>query len=72
MVRILAALDPYVERTAPSGKENARRLRTLVLVLRYSGMRIGDAVKLTSDSIIGNRLRLYTQKDWSPGQCRIA
>ena len=31
-------------------------------MLRYSGMRIGDAVSLTVDRIEGNRLFLYTQK----------
>jgi integrase/recombinase XerD len=62
MIRILGALDPYIEQTAPRGKDNARRLRTLALVLRYSGMRIGDAVQLTTDQINGNKLMLYTQK----------
>jgi integrase len=62
MTRILGALDPYVEQTAPCGKDNARRLRSLVLVLRYSGMRIGDVVQLTTDQIAGNKLMVYTQK----------
>jgi integrase/recombinase XerD len=66
MVRILAALDPFCSQVAPSGKDSARRLRALVLVLRYSGMRIGDAVKLTSDKINGNKLFLYTQKTGVP------
>jgi integrase/recombinase XerD len=62
MLRILAALDPYIEQTAPRGRNNARRLRSLVLVLRWTGLRIGDAVNLTAEKIDGNRLRLYTQK----------
>lgn len=62
MVRILGALAPCVEHTAPLGKDNARRLRSLVLVLRYSGMRIGDVVRLTTDQINGNKLTCYTQK----------
>jgi len=66
MVRILAALDPFYDQIAPSGKDSARRLRALVLVLRYSGMRIGDVVRLTSDKIIGNKLFLYTQKSGVP------
>jgi integrase/recombinase XerD len=66
MVRILGALDPYVEQTAPCGKDNARRLRCLVLVLRWSGMRIGDVVKLTTDQISGNKPMLYTQKTGGP------
>ena len=61
--------DPYVEQTDSRGKENALRLRALVLVLRYhvalpdSGMRIGDVVRLTADQVVnGNKLVLHTQK----------
>lgn len=66
MIRILGALDPYAEQTAPRGRDNARRLRSLVLVLRWSGMRIGDVVRLTTDQITGNKLMLYTQKTGVP------
>lgn len=62
MLRILAAIDNYREEFPHRGKENALRLRGLVLLLRYSGMRIGDAVSLTSDRVQGNRMFLYTQK----------
>ncbi len=62
MLRILAALDTYRDKTAINGRQNARRLRGLVLLLRYSAMRIGDAVRLSADHISGNRLFLYTQK----------
>jgi integrase/recombinase XerD len=62
MLRILAALDPYVGQTAPRGRDNAGRLRSLVLILRWTGLRIGDAVNLSSEKIEGNKLRLYTQK----------
>ncbi len=37
-------------------------LLALVLVLRYSGLRIGDASMLTIDRFNGNDLYLYTQK----------
>ena len=66
MIRILAAIDKYREEFPTRGKENALRLRGLVLLLRYSGMRIGDAVRLTTDRIKGNRLFLYTQKTEVP------
>ena len=62
MVRILAALDAYTQKATPAGKASAYRLRALVLLLRYAGLRIGDAVKLTTDRINGNKLFLYTQK----------
>ena len=66
MVRILAAVGLYAEEMPSTGKENARRIRALVLLLRYSGMRIGDAVGLSVDRIKGNRLFLYTQKTGVP------
>jgi integrase len=37
-------------------------LVTFILVLRYSGLRIGDASLLTNDRIDGDKLYLYTQK----------
>lgn len=48
------------------GKDNALRLRALVLLLRYTGMRIGDVVSLRADRIEENRLFLYTQKTSVP------
>jgi len=66
MLRILASIDGYRDEFQTRGKENALRLRGLVLLLRYSGMRIGDAVSLTSDRIEGNRLLLYTAKTGTP------
>ncbi|SRR6266851_2409838 len=66
MLRILAAIDKYRFEFPNRGSENARRIRALVLLLRYSGMRIGDAVSLISDRIEGNRLFLYTQKTGVP------
>jgi integrase/recombinase XerD len=62
MVQILTAVDEYKDEIDERGSQNARRLQGLVLLLRYSGMRIGDAVRLTTDQIDGNRLFLYTQK----------
>jgi len=66
MLRILAALGPFYDQIASSGRTSARRLRALVLLLRYTGMRIGDAVKVTADKINGNKLFLYTQKSGVP------
>jgi integrase len=66
MLRILAAIAKYRDEFPTRGKENALRLRALVLLLRYSGMRIGDIVSLTSDRIELNRLFLYTAKTGTP------
>src|SRR5262249_29557353 len=40
----------------------AQRLTSLILLLRYSGMRISDAVALSTDKFKGNKLFLYTAK----------
>src|SRR6266852_2064563 len=66
MVRILAATDQYREEMPSHGIENGRRIRGLVLLLRYSGMRIGDGVNFSTDRLEGNRLFLYTQKTGVP------
>ncbi len=66
VVKILAAIETYTDEMPSTGTDNARRMRALVLLLRYSGMRIGDAVNLRSDRIVGNRLFLYTQKTGVP------
>jgi integrase/recombinase XerD len=66
IVKTLAAIEKRAAETAHNGRANVRRLRALVLLLRYSGMRIGDAVSLTVDRIDGNRLFLYTAKTGTP------
>jgi integrase len=59
MIRILAAPEPYRK---SAGIRNAQRLRAFVLVLRYSGLRIGDAVQLDVNRIQENKLLLHTKK----------
>ncbi len=54
--KILAACDKYPD------KRNAVRLLGLVMLLRHSGLRLGDGVTLLRDRIEGDRLRLYTAK----------
>jgi integrase len=49
MLKILAALDMYAKR---AGVANAQRVRAFVLLLRYSGMRIGDAVQCGPERLI--------------------
>jgi len=53
---ILAAIPQYPDRS------NAVRLRALVLLLRYSGLRLGDAVTLERSRIEFGRLFLRTAK----------
>jgi integrase/recombinase XerD len=59
MMKILVAFDKYSKR---AGVANAQRLKAFVLLLRYSGMRIGDAVACGVDRIDGDKVFLYTQK----------
>jgi hypothetical protein len=56
MTAILKAVDKYPD------KANAVRLRALVLLLRYSGLRIMDAAMLSRDRIKDGRLMLRTAK----------
>jgi integrase/recombinase XerD len=51
--KILKACEKYPD------KENAVRLRALVLLLRYSVLRLGDGVTLERSRIEKDRLRLY-------------
>lgn len=59
MISILTALGPYGK---SAGLRNAQRLRSFVLLLRYSGLRIGDAVQLNANRLQGNKLLLHTEK----------
>jgi integrase len=66
MQKIYAAIDKYKEEMPQHGLENARRLRGLVLLQRYSGLRIGDLVGMETNRIKGKRLFLYTAKTGTP------
>ncbi len=66
MMRILGALEPYGK---SAGIRNAHRLRAFVLLLRYSGLRIGDATQLEVRRLNGNKLLLHTQKTGVPVYC---
>jgi integrase/recombinase XerD len=65
MRNILAACAKYPDRL------NAVRLRALVLLLRYSGLRIRDAVTLERNRIQGEKLFLYTAKTGTPVWCPL-
>jgi integrase len=62
---ILAACDVYPD------KLNAVRLRALILLLRYSGLRIRDAVTLSRERISDSRLFLYTAKTGTAVYCPL-
>lgn len=62
MFAILKAATEWLDQTQAHGRDNARRMRALILLLRYSGLRIGDAVGCLTDRLAKDKLRLYTQK----------
>jgi integrase/recombinase XerD len=67
LVKILTASDTLqLKAEEPVARCNAHRLKTLVLLMRYSGMRVSDAVTLTTDRLDGKKLFLYTQKTGTP------
>jgi integrase/recombinase XerD len=67
MIKILTASDTLqLEADGPVAKCNAHRLKTLAVLMRYSGMRVSDAVTLTTDRLDGKKLFLYTQKTGTP------
>jgi hypothetical protein len=54
------------KRLPSHGIENGRRISGLVLLLRHSGMRIGDAVNFSPERLEGNRLFLCAQQKGMP------
>jgi integrase len=57
--------DEEMESIFTEAKKNAR-LNAMVFLLRYSGLRIGDAVTLQRNRIGNGRLLLYTAKSGQP------
>jgi integrase/recombinase XerD len=62
---ILNACDIYPD------KANAVRLRALVFLLRYSGLRIRDAITLSRNRIQDDKLFLYTAKTGTAVYCPL-
>jgi integrase len=54
----MAACDRY--------RGNKARVKAFVLVMRYSGLRIGDTVTLRRDRLKDSKLLLYTAKTGTP------
>jgi len=69
MADILGGCEKYGNRCRGGtyhAPENVRRIRALVLLLRHSGLRIGDAVTLERNRITADKLFLYTAKTGTP------
>jgi integrase/recombinase XerD len=69
--RILTACDLYGTHCGRMGRVNAQRLRALVLLLRFTGLRIRDAVTLRKDQISNGKLLLFTAKTGTPVYCPL-
>jgi integrase/recombinase XerD len=63
--KILWATEVYPNRGI-HGEMNRKRVRAFVNLLRYSGLRIRDAVMLSKEKIDNGKLLLYTQKTGTP------
>jgi len=67
---ILQAIDDY-RAVHPRAAKKLRRLHALCLLMRYSGLRIGDATSLASSRLTGERLFLYTAKTGTPVHTKL-
>ena len=63
--RMLAAADTFTVK-GNFGAGNRKRVRAMILLLRYSGLRISDASTLERVRLKGTKLFLYTQKTGTP------
>ena len=69
--RTLAACYNYGAKRGKIGRSDARRLRALVLLLRFTCLRIRDAVTLRRDQLINGKLLLFTAKTGTPVYCPL-
>jgi integrase/recombinase XerD len=59
---IYAACDALAAEAPKQSKLKAHRLKPLCLVMRYAGLRMSDAVRLTKDRINGNAIKIKQAK----------
>jgi integrase/recombinase XerD len=67
---ILEACDRYSIKGI-YGEENRKRLKALSLLLRYSGLRIRDAVTCERERLVKGKLFLYQAKTGTPVYCPL-
>jgi integrase/recombinase XerD len=66
----VARIFDATERVAHKGRFGPQ-VRTMVLLLQYSGLRIQDAACLARSRLLGDKLFLYTQKTGTPVYCPL-
>jgi integrase/recombinase XerD len=71
MMRINAAATRRVDMAPSDHRNKARLLRALVLLLRYTGLRISDAVGCSTDRLRDGKIWLYTQKTGQHVYCPL-
>jgi integrase len=65
--RILWAIDSYLEIHKESNEQTQKEIKAFILLLRYSGLRISDAVSLKRERIDGHgRLFVHAIKNQKP------
>jgi integrase/recombinase XerD len=64
--RIIDATYAYRENRGETGNTNSTRLRTMTLLMRWSGLRIRDAVTLERSRLHADSLLLYQAKTGTP------
>jgi integrase/recombinase XerD len=67
---ILDACDRYPT-LGIYGERNRTRLKALTLLMRYSGLRIGDAVTCERERLVKSKLFLYQAKTGTPVYCPL-
>jgi len=72
MARILYACDHlYTDNYKRVGQSNAKRIKALVLLMRYSGLRIGGAVTLPVARMVDGKVFLRTAKTGTHITCPL-
>jgi integrase len=72
IAHMLSACDRlYTDNYGRVGQPNAKRIKALVLLLRYSGLRIGDAVTLPVSRVVNGKLFLRTAKTGTHVTCPL-
>ncbi|MGH9727130.1 MAG: tyrosine-type recombinase/integrase [Candidatus Acidiferrales bacterium] len=62
MTRMMAAVEKMLDEVHPAGRANLQRLRSFILFLRFTGLRIGDATACPVERLASTKLTLNTQK----------
>ena len=71
MLALLTEAAKKIDEVRPEAKNRWRRARALLLFLRYTGLRISDAVGCAADRLQGGKLFLYTQKTGQHVYCPL-